>query len=352
MGEARLDQIGAMKRPAWLLEAFNRHKAGTMSDDQLRETQDRSIRELVAREEASGMPVITDGEHRRRVFMQSYTDSVSGYAPHDHMSSRMPIASRLKKTGNRPLDEYRFVAPLTDRTVKVTFLSPIRLLETFDAESARGIYADAGEYREDVLKISREIVGEVIGAGCRYVSIDAPFYTSFMDPADRALLAKAGVDISRRLENLIEADNRIVDDYPGTTFGIHLCRGGANRPGRYREGGYEAVAEQMFNSLKHDRLLLEFDTERAGGFEPLRFVPKGKIAVLGLVSTKLAAVEDAEVLKRRIGEAARFLPLEQLALSAACGFGGSPEAVHQLITEDDQWRKIDVMRKVVDDVWR
>lgn len=352
MAEARLDQVGAMKRPAWLLEAFQRHKAGETTDDELREAQDRSIRELVSRQVACGMPIVTDGEHRRRVFMQSYMDSVSGYGPFDYLKGRIPVESRLAKTGNRPLDEYRFVAPLTDRTVKVTFLSPIRMLETFDPESARGIYADADAYRADVLGISREIVREVTQAGCRYVSIDAPFYTSFMDPKDRAEMAAAGVDIGRRLESMIEADNAIIEGLPGATFGIHLCRGGANRPGRYREGGYEAVAEQMFNGLRHDRLLLEFDTERAGGFEPLRFVPKGKIVVLGLVSTKVAQIEDAEALKRRIGEAARFLPLEQLALSAACGFGGSPDAVHQLITEDDQWRKIEVMRKVVDDVWR
>ena len=352
MTEARLDQVGAMKRPEWLLEAFRRHQAGEAGDEELREAQDRSIRELVARQVACGMTIITDGEHRRRVFMQSYMDSVSGYGPFDYMKSRVPLVSRLRKTGNRPLDEYRFAAPLTDRTVKVTFLSPIRMLEAFDPDSARGIYADADEYRGDVLAISREIVGEVIEAGCRYVSIDAPFYTSFMDPADRSELVKAGVEITRRLESLIQADNAIVDGFPGVTFGIHLCRGGANRPGRYREGGYEAVAEQMFNSLGHDRFLLEFDTERAGGFEPLRFVPKGKIVVLGLVSTKLGEVEDAEALKRRIAEAARIIPLEQLALSAACGFGGSPDAVHQLMTEDDQWRKIEVMRKVVDEVWR
>ena len=172
-----------------------------------------------------------------------------------------------------------------------------------------------------------------------------------MDKNDRARLIENGVDIESTVAGLIDADNAVIADFPGVTFGIHLCRGGANIPAHYKEGGYESVAEQMFNSLHHRRLLLEFDTERAGTFEPLRFVPKDKIVVLGLVSTKVPDVERADDLKRSIEEASRYLPLDQLALSAACGFGGSPDAVHQLITEDDQWRKIEVMRQVTEDVW-
>jgi 5-methyltetrahydropteroyltriglutamate--homocysteine methyltransferase len=347
----RLDQIGAMKRPPWLLDVFKRHKAGEATDQELREAQDRSIRELVAKQEAAGMPVVTDGEHRRRVFMQSFTDSVSGFAPYDYMANRTPLQSKLKKTGNRPLDERRFVKPLTSRTIKSTFLSPVRMIQAYDAESGKAFYPDAGAFAADVTGISRQIVKELADDGCQYVSVDAPFYTGYMDRIDRQAMIERGVNIEAELAQGIAADNAVIENIPGVTFGIHLCRGGANRPGRYKEGGYEPVAEQMFNTLAHQRLLLEFDSERAGGFEPLRFVPKGKVVVLGLVSTKLAHVEDADHLKRRIDEASKYLPLEQLALSAACGFGGSPDAVHMLITEDDQWRKIEVMRKVVEDVW-
>ena len=347
----RLDQIGALKRPQWLLDAFKRHKAGEATDDELREAQDRSIRDLVAKQEAAGMPVVTDGEHRRRVFMQSFTDSVSGFAPHDYLSGRAPLESRLRKTGNRPLEEFRFVQALTQRLVKTTFLSPVRALQTYDAETGKAFYPDAEAYAADVIGTSRQIVSELTEAGCRYVSIDAPFYTWYMDRVEREAMLARGVDIEAELARFIAADNAMIADLPGVTFGIHLCRGGANRPGRYKEGSYEVAAEQLFNGLAHDRLLLEFDSERAGGFEPLRFVPKGKVVVLGLVSTKLAAVETADHLKRRIEEATKYLPLEQLALSAACGFGGSPEAVHMLMSEDEQWRKIEVMRRVVDDVW-
>jgi 5-methyltetrahydropteroyltriglutamate--homocysteine methyltransferase len=351
MTEVRLDQIGAMKRPQWLLDVFRRHKAGEATENELRETQDRSIRELVARQEQAGMPVVTDGEHRRRVFMQSFTDSVEGFASYDYMGNRAPLASRLRKTANRPLDEFRFVKPLTTRLIKSTFLSPARMIQTYDGESGKAFYRDRDEFAADVVGLSRQIVAELVNEGCRYVSIDAPFYTHYIDRIDRAAMQERGVDIAQEVARCVAADNGVVESFPGVTFGIHLCRGGANRPGRYKEGGYEAVAEQMFNTLAHQRLLLEFDTERAGGFEPLRFVPKGKVVVLGLVSTKLPGIEDADVLKRRIDEASKHLPLEQLALSAACGFGGSPDAVHMLITEDDQWRKIDVMRRVADDVW-
>ena len=268
MSDIRLDQIGAMKRPPWLLDVFKRHKVGEATDQELREAQDRSIRELVARQDVAGMPVVTDGEHRRRVFMQSFTDSVSGLTEGNYLGNSTVAAARLRKTGNRPLDEFRFVKPLTRGLVKTTFLSPLRMLQTFDPVASHGAYVDAAAFEADVLDISRQIVSELVAEGCRYASIDAPFYTWTMDRVEREAMMAEG---------------------------------------------------------------------KGGG---------------ALVSTKLAQVEDADHLKRRIDEAAKYLPLEQLALSAACGFGGSPDAVHQLMTEDDQWRKIEVMRKVAEDVWR
>jgi 5-methyltetrahydropteroyltriglutamate--homocysteine methyltransferase len=158
----------------------------------------------------------------------------------------------------------------------------------------------------------------------------------------------AGTDPVAQMERSIMADNAIIGGVKGVTVGIHLCRGNV-RSMWHREGAYDAIAERLFNTLKHERFLLEYDTERAGGFEPLRFVPRDKIVVLGLVSSKVPALEDADELKRRIEEAARYLPLEQLALSPQCGF--SSNIVGNLLSEDDQWRKFDLIHKVAADVW-
>ena len=164
--DLRLDQIGAMKRPQWLLDAFQQHKAGEASDSELEAAQDRSIRELVEKEVASGLPVITDGEHRRRVFIQSFTDSVSGFGQIEPREGRWPLVGPLRKSGNRPLDEYRFVKPLTDRVIKTTFLSPAGVIRPFDPELAAPHYDDAAAFAADVIEISRTILAELVAEGC------------------------------------------------------------------------------------------------------------------------------------------------------------------------------------------
>jgi 5-methyltetrahydropteroyltriglutamate--homocysteine methyltransferase len=194
----------------------------------------------------------------------------------------------------------------------------------------------------DVVAIERQMISEVVEAGCRYVQIDAPGFTAYVDPPSLERMRARGEDPARNLERSIRAENAIIEGFPGVTFGIHICRG--NGPGWHREGHYDSIAEQLFSGLRHERLLLEYDTERAGSFEPLRFVPKGKIAVLGLVSTKLLQVETVPALRRRIEEASRWLPLDQLALSPQCGFG-------MLVSEDEQWQKIDAMVQTATEVW-
>jgi 5-methyltetrahydropteroyltriglutamate--homocysteine methyltransferase len=185
-------------------------------------------------------------------------------------------------------------------------------------------------------------------AGCPYIQIDAPSYTAYVDPRSLEKMRVAGQDPLAKMDCSIKADNALVEGIDGVTLGIHLCRGNV-RSMWHREGAYDAIADRLFNGLHHHRFLLEYDTERAGGFEPLRFVPKNKIVVLGLVSTKVPDLESADELKRRIDQASRFIPLEQLALSPQCGF--SSNIVGNLISEDDQWRKLDLVRQVAADVW-
>lgn len=348
----RFDQVGALKRPTWLLDAFLQHAKGEISDEALRETQDRSIRELVVKQEALGLPIVTDGEHRRSVFMQSLADSIAGMPGSDSLRKRVPAAGRLKQIGNVALDEYRFTRSVARRPVKATLLSCDRAMQSFAWEKSQPVYPDMDAFCADVVDIQKNIVGELADAGCDYIGIDAPSYTAYLDPVDSQTMLARGESIERNLDRALAADNAMIEGHPDVVFGIHLCRGGANRPGRLREGGYDAIAERMFNTLNHDRFLLEYDTERAGGFEPLRFVPKGKVVVLGIVSTKLARLESAGELLTKITEASRYLPLEQLAISAACGFGGAPGAAYNRMTEADQWRKIELLLTVAREIWR
>ena len=199
-----------------------------------------------------------------------------------------------------------------------------------------------------MVSICRRLVTQLADAGCPYIQIDAPSYTAYVDDQSLERMRAAGIDPVARMERSMMADNAVIGGVQAVTFGMHLCRGNV-RSMWHREGSYEAIAERLFNTLKHERFLLEYDTDRAGGFAPLRFVPKNKIVVLGLVSTKVPALESADELKRRIDEAARYLAVEQLALSPQCGF--SSNIVGNLLSEDDQWRKFDLIREVAEDVW-
>ena len=200
----------------------------------------------------------------------------------------------------------------------------------------------------DVVRIERQMITEVIEAGCEYIHIDEPAYTAYVDPTSLDMMRARGWDPAAGLLLGIAADNAVIEGFPDTTFGLHVCRGNAGGSW-HREGAYDEIAEQLFSELAYARLLLEYDTERAGGFEPLRFVPKGKIAVLGLVSTKTSQLESKDELLRRIDEASAFLPVDQLAISPQCGFAsgitGNP------LSEDDQWRKLELVRDVAAAVW-
>jgi 5-methyltetrahydropteroyltriglutamate--homocysteine methyltransferase len=264
---------------------------------------------------------------------------------------------RLRLTRNVPLEEYKFTSGLTETPVKATVLSPDRISQRFAWENSTAVYADMDAFMADVVAITRQIVGQLVEAGCRYIQIDAPGYTAYVDQVSLDRMRSRGEDPKRNLERSIAADNAVIEGFDGVTFGIHLCKGNARTidpatgkvtPQWHREGHYDGVAEQLFAQLKHDRILLEYDDERSGGFAPLRHVPKGTVAVLGLVTTKRPDLEPVDLLKRRIDEASRHLPVGQLALSPQCGFGGLD---HLSIPEQDQWSKLERIVEVADSVW-
>ena len=357
---ARVEHVASLLRPQWLLETFARHKAGTASDEELREAQDRAIREVIAKQEAAGLPIVTDGEYRRTTFMESATNSLAGLASAQAAENlrvkpgtryeapddpRQSVVGRISLRRNTPLEEYRFAAQVATQPVKVAILGPDRLMRR---HNPRPVYASDDEYARDFVAAYHQIVSELVAAGCRYVQIDGPEYTAYVDPPSLERMQAQGEDPEANLTRAIAMDNAIIEGFPDVTFGLHICRG--NRRSMYhREGSYDAIAERLFGSLKVDRFLLEYDTERAGGFEPLRFLPKERVAVLGLMTTKFPDLEQADELKGRLEQASRFADIGQLAISPQCGFSSSMQG--NALGEDDQWRKLDVLREVAADVW-
>ncbi len=369
----RVDIVGSFLRPPALKQAASAFAAGAGNAAELRALEDAAIAMLIAQEEAHGLPIVSDGEFRRRHFMESFAQ-VAGMEPwyaalarsaatkapagseqprvldREHGNEvRCPVTQRLELVRNAPLDEYRFALGVAQRPVTVTLIGPDRIGQRYAYEESRGVYPGGlDEFLSDVVRVEREIVGELAAAGCRYVHMDGPGYTAYVDAETLGAMRARGEDPARNLERSIRADNAVVRGFPGVTFGIHLCRGNS-RSQWHRRGSYDAIAETLFSSLEHQRYLLEYDDERSGGFEPLRFVPKGKVVVLGLITTKRGELESSDDLVRRIHEAAKYLPLDQLALSPQCGFA-SGLAGNQL-TEAEQWRKIDLLMETARRVW-
>jgi 5-methyltetrahydropteroyltriglutamate--homocysteine methyltransferase len=369
----RVDLVGSLLRPQSVKDAFANYGVGKASATELKQAQDDAIREVVAKQVAHNLPIIVDGEFRRTSFMESFSvvtgveewqtgvktyheilkradsrDSTTHKGQDPILLNRKRVTAPLKLLRNSLVDDYRFAQSLTDRPVKITLIGPDRIQQCYDGAASRSVYSSTDEFLRDVIAVEREMVGQLAQAGCRYVGIDGPGYTAYVDPDSLAAMRARGEEPMATMERSIRADNEVIANFPGVTFGIHICRG--NRQSMWhREGHYDAIAEKLFNGLNHQRLLLEYDTQRAGGFEPLRFVPQDKIAVLGLITTKVGRVESVDELRRRIDEAARYLPLEQLALSPQCGFASSLRG--NLLTEEEQFRKLDVMLETAGKVW-
>jgi 5-methyltetrahydropteroyltriglutamate--homocysteine methyltransferase len=365
----RVDFTGSLLRPERLQAAAVQCARGAISPDALRQVQDECIREVIARQEAHQMPVVSDGEFRRANFQDSFGQAVSGFdatpstwepkplydgtTPFQRVESgpsgsgpaivnRRPVTERLRLVRNIPLEEYRFASQVATRPVKVTLVGPDRIAQRFEWESSRAVYAGLDEFMADVVAIERQMLAELAQAGCRYVQLDEPGFTAYVDGPSLAKMRARGEDPDANLARSIAACNAVLADLGSTTTAVHVCRGNQTG-GWHREGSYDAIAEQLFGSLNCRRFLLEYDSERAGGFEPLRFVPKDRVVVLGLITTKLPELESVDHLLRRIEQASQYLPVEQLALSPQCGFGHFPE--------DVQWRKLDRMLEVAARVW-
>lgn len=356
----RSDVVGSLLRPAYLKEARAQRDAGTIAPPEFKRVEDRAVDEALALQHDAGLDVVTDGEMRRYAFYGHFVDAVEGLdryggwaipfrdeQGHEVVLKRPVVVERLRRVRPMCTEEFAYARGRTDRVLKVTLINAQQAAAYYDAEKSRGAYPTVDAYLADVVDILRTEVDELVRLGCTYIQLDAPQYAGLIDPQIREGYRARGTDPDRLLDRCIELDNAVIGDHAGVTFGIHLCRGN-NQSMFYASGGYEPVV-RVFERTRFDRFLLEYDDERSGGFEPLRHVPEDRTVVLGLVTTKKPALEREETLKRRIEDAAAYVPLERLALSPQCGFA-STEAGNAL-SETDQTAKLRRVAEVAHEVW-
>jgi 5-methyltetrahydropteroyltriglutamate--homocysteine methyltransferase len=375
--EIRTDVVGSLLRPRRWQEARQRLDEGKLAADAFAEIEVECVRDLIDLQERIGLDVVTDGEISRLNFQDSFGLAVAGYdaAPDTlrlhvqrsagqtplqrfdmpdlaqagtPVSRRRPVVNRITLANNIVLAEYKRAGALAHKPVKVSLIGPDRISQRFDHQSSKAVYADVQSFVDDVVEIERQMIAGAVAAGCRYIHIDAPGFTAYADGPSLAAMRARGEDPDVNLARSIAAEAALVRGFDGVTFGIHLCRGN-QRSMWHREGTYDAIAERLFNELPHDRFLLEYDSPRAGGFEPLRFVPKDKVVVLGLVSTKVPELESVDDLKRRVEAASKYISLDQLAVSPQCGFAS--DVVGNLVSEDDQRAKLERVVETARQVW-
>jgi 5-methyltetrahydropteroyltriglutamate--homocysteine methyltransferase len=355
----RADHLGSLLRPAELLAA-REHGAPL---DELRAIEDQHIPRLLAKQAEVGCAVFTDGELRRRIFSGILADACDGFGGDVRGNQRgwsgndqsIGVATAVleKLQQRRPLTahELPFMQQHSPGPIKITLPSPNQFpASAYKRGLSEGAYATREAFLADVVEIIAAEVARLADAGVPYIQIDAPRYAYYLDPKRREWLRAEIGDPDVLLDAAIRADNAVLraGRRPGVTLGIHFCRGN-NRGHWHSEGAYDPIAEKLFTGLEADRFLLEYDDERSGGFAPLRFVPRDKVAVLGLVSSKTAQLESVEAIRRRIDEASRYLPLENLALSPQCGFASIAEG--NPLDEEAQWAKLRLVNELAAAVW-
>jgi len=358
----RADHIGSLLRPKQLREAFRAHSEKKLDDAELRSAQDAAIRYVIRLQEDCGLQVVTDGEFRRISYWEKFVRLTAGlevrnavFKFHDQEGHESDftapyVRSKVSRSAPITVDEFRFVKQHSGRMGKITMPAPSTMhFYRFTDWGERSAYRDAAAFFADLGKVYQAEIAELGAAGCRYVQLDEVAVAILCDPAARDKVKAAGEDPDRLVDLYIDAINEAVKNRPkGMAVGVHVCRG--NYKGMYlSEGGYDSVAEKFFGRTKVDHFLLEFDTPRAGGFAPLRFVPKDKGVVLGLVSSKTPQLEKMDDLRRRADEAAKYVDGSRLAISPQCGFastmGGNP------VTEADERAKLKLCVDAAQAIW-
>jgi 5-methyltetrahydropteroyltriglutamate--homocysteine methyltransferase len=360
----RADHVGSLLRPKALLELRHQWKLGKVPADVLREAENKAIAETIQKVESIGIQAITDGEFRRDYFHLDFLKQLDGVAVTGGISSnpnakvavdgftppKLSVTGKLAHARNIQVDDFNFLKSVTQQTPKVTIPSPTMIhfrggRKSIDITSYPNMY----DFFQDLSAAYRAEIAALYTAGCRYLQLDDTNLAYLCDPKMREAAKERGEDPDELPRTYAALINSVINERPkDLTVGIHLCRGNY-RSTWFAEGGYEPVAEVLFNQLNVDAYFLEYDDERSGDFAPLRFVPEHKKVVLGLVSSKLPQLETVKELTTRIHEAAKYMSLENMCLSPQCGFSSTSHG--NALTEDDQWRKLELVVKTARTVW-
>ncbi len=357
----RADHVGSLLRPEALKEARLKRERGEIDAAALKAVEDREIARVIGRQEEVGLRGITDGEFRRAFWHIDFLEKLDGVE--SYMGERkilfrgaqpkqvlLRVKGKLGFPGHPMLDHFRFLKERTRQTAKMTIPAPSALHFRFGREAVpEAIYPTMEEFYRDLGQAYRKAVRAFADVGCRYLQLDEVYLAYLCDPELREQVRARGDDPDALIHIYADLINTAISDIPpDMTITMHLCRGNF-RSTYVASGGYEPVAEILFNAINVHGYFMEYDTTRAGGFEPLRFVPKGKTVVLGLVTSKSGTLESRDELRRRIDEAAGFAPLEQLCLSPQCGFASTEEG--NILAEDEQWAKLALIVDVAQRVW-
>jgi 5-methyltetrahydropteroyltriglutamate--homocysteine methyltransferase len=358
----RADHVGSLLRTAPLKEARARRERGEITADELKAVEDREIEGIIKKQEQAGLKSITDGEFRRAFWNYDFLGKLDGVEAYlgerkIHFQGRQPRPMMLRVIGklggyspHPMIEHFKFVQAHTRQTAKMTIPSPSSLHFRYGRSAVpEQIYPDMAEFYRDLGQSYRKAVRAFADAGCRYLQLDEVNFTYLCDPKLRQTIADRGDDPDQLPHIYADLINAAISDVPADmTIGMHLCRGNFQST-FVASGGYEPVAEILFNNTNVNAYFMEYDSDRAGGFEPLRFVPKGKFVVLGLVTSKFGTLESKDELKRRIDEASKFIALDQLCLSPQCGFASTEEG--NILAEDEQWAKLRMIAELADEVW-
>jgi 5-methyltetrahydropteroyltriglutamate--homocysteine methyltransferase len=359
----RAEHIGSLLRPGHLLELRRRRAAGEINAEELTEAENEAIRDAVALQERVGLKLATDGEFRRQSYHSYFfeqlgdvsidsppiEEQVTCEGPARAGQSTAHIGSRLQWRRPIHVGDFKHLQSLTGALPKITIPGPCALHFRGGDAAARGAYDDLDRFWTDIVEAFEAELAALAAAGCTYVQIDETAFAKFGDPEVQATLARRGDDWQSLIDTYIAVTNRVLKKAPpGMRIGMHLCRG--NRGGHFHaEGSYDVVAEKLFNDLEIGFYFMEYDSPRAGDFSPLRHVPRHKSIILGLISTKTSAMEDKDEIKRRVGEASRYVDMERLAVSPQCGFAsvetGNP------ITPEAQEQKLRLVVEVARELW-
>jgi 5-methyltetrahydropteroyltriglutamate--homocysteine methyltransferase len=358
----RADHVGSLLRTAPLKEARARREKGDISADDLRAVEDREIAAIIKKQEDIGLRAVTDGEFRRAFWNYDFLGELDGVEAYlgerkikfegvNPKPMMLRVIGKLGTFSGHPmLEHFKFVKAHTRVVPKMTIPSPSSLHFRYGRDAVpESIYPDMKDFYRDLGQTYRKAVHAFADAGCRYLQLDEVNFTYLCDPKLRAQVANRGDNPERLPSIYAEMINAAISDIPADmTIAMHLCRGNFQST-FVASGGYEPVAEILFNSINVHGYFMEYDSDRAGGFEPLRFVPKDKSVVLGLLTSKSGRLESKDDIKRRIEQASKFVPLEQLCLSPQCGFASTEEG--NILAEDEQWAKLRMIVEIANEIW-